>query len=232
MNPVYSSQGVRIGQMLGQVAKLLPATLAGLGATVAIVPEANATIIHSTASNLAVPNDLNGLYINVVSGASAGNTVAGWDINPFTQSGNSLNWFVGSSGTRMAFYTGLPNAVGNLDIGNVVGPSASFAANNNILSSVFGASAGQWDLNATNYFGFQFTGDDSLLHYAWGSMIVGANSGVRSIGDIYYESATNTAITVGDTGSTPPGTVPEPTTSLLLAAGAAGLMAFRRRRAH
>jgi len=84
--------------------------------------------------------------------------------------------------------------------------------------------AGVWSLNATNYFGFRFLAADALTHYGWGSMIVGAAATTRSIGEIWYENTAGTGIAVGAC------TVAEPASIALLASGAAGLLALRRRR--
>jgi len=86
-------------------------------------------------------------------------------------------------------------------------------------------------VNATNYIGFRFLNEsDGLLHYGWASVIVGAafNTAGRNVGEIWYESDANTGILVGDTGAA--AATPEPSSVALLAMGAAGLLAARRRR--
>jgi hypothetical protein len=64
-----------------------------------------------------------------------------------------------------------------------------------------------------------------LTHCGWGQIHVGAVAADRQLTALYYEDTAGTAIAVGATG-----VVPEPSSALLLAAGAAGLAAFRRRR--
>ena len=68
---------------------------------------------------------------------------------------------------------------------------------------VFGASPGNWQLNASNYFGFKFVAADSQTHYGWGRMDVGAAATIRTIMEIGYESTDGTSILVG-AGSPPP----------------------------
>ena len=82
--------------------------------------------------------------------------------------------------------------------------------------------------NELVYIGLQFdAGNDGLLNYGYLQLIINANSPVSgyTIQGGVFQSANNTAIT------TPAATaVPEPGTLSLLAAGAVGLAALRRRR--
>jgi hypothetical protein len=124
----------------------------------------------------------------------------------------------------MARYPGeSTGAAGNLPLGTLVDASRSYVIG--AIAVTFGPNPGNWLLNATNYFGFQFLAADSLTHYGWGSMIVGAAATTRSIGEIWYEDTTDTGIAVGARAS-----VPEPASIALLAGGAVGLLALRRRR--
>jgi hypothetical protein len=92
-------------------------------------------------------------------------------------------------------------AAGNLPLGTTVSSTGSY--NTTINTVVFGASPGNWKLNASNYFGFMFIGADTLTHYGWGRMDVGAAATIRTIMEIGYESTAGTAILVG-AGSPPP----------------------------
>jgi MYXO-CTERM domain-containing protein len=75
-------------------------------------------------------------------------------------------------------------------------------------------------LNASNYFGFQFTAADGATHYGWGRMDVGATADIRTLAVLGYESVAGTSINVG--------AVPAPGAMALL--GLAGLAGRRRRR--
>jgi len=186
-------------------------------AAAVVVGSANAAIVAWENCNLVIPNTIDGLYINVETRAtgSAGSVVAGWDINPY--SATSLTWF-NATGTGMMRYPGVTTgSAGNLAAGTSVGATGSFGSG----AVVVGSAAGNWQLNATNIFGFRFVGADALTHYGWGTFQIGSSiSGAdRTITNLYYESVGGTAITAG--------VVPAPGALALL--GLAGLAGRRRR---
>lgn len=225
----------RISRILTAAAGLTPAALAGFGGVALLPAEAEAGPVQSAVVNAVIPDNISGLYIDVVTGttATSGSGLPSWDIDPYSQSsGTGLSWFPGGGANDrgMMRYPGdTSGAAGNLGLGTLVSAAASFSQNTNPVS--FGSNPGQWLLNGVNYFGFRFLNEaDSQVHYGWGSMILGANPGTRTIGQIWYESTPNTGITVGNTLAA--AAVPEPAPLALLAGGAAGLLAFRRRRAH
>jgi len=187
-------------------------------AAAVVVGSANAAIVAWENCNLVIPNTIDGLYINVETRAtgSAGAVVAGWDINPY--SATALNWY-NATGTGMMRYPGVTTgSAGNLAVGNVVGASGSFGSG----AVVVGAAAGNWQLNATNRFGFRFVAASGGTRYGWGTFAIGSSiSGAdRTITNIYFEDS-GASIAVGDTGVPAPGAI-----ALLGLAGLAG----RRRR--
>ena len=193
---------------------------AAAAAASVVAGAANAAIVHWADANLVIPATIDGLYINVETrtSGSAGSVVAGWDINPY--SATSLTWF-NATGTGMLRYPGVTTgSAGNLTVGTAVGATGSYGSG----AVVVGAAAGNWVLNASNYFGFRFVGADALTHYGWGRFVIGASiSGAdRMIAEIAYEDVGGVAINVGDNGS-----VPAPGAIALL--GLAGLAGRRRR---
>lgn len=90
---------------------------------------------------------------------------------------------------------------------------------------------GEWpnDLSDPRYVGFRFM-NASGLHYGYARVGTAASTGVAQavVYDYAYESAANTAITIGDVD---PGTgIPEPSGLSLFVLGAAGVAAMKRRR--
>ena len=155
--------------------------------------------VQYTAVNLIVPNNIDGLYINVetLATGSAGSAVAGWDINPY--SATSLTWF-NAVGTGMLRYPGVTTgSAGNLPIGTIVGSTGSYGSG----AVTVGAAAGNWQLNSLNRFGFRFVAADGLTHYGWGTFSIGASiSGAdRKITELAWDTTAATPIAVGDTGA-------------------------------
>ena len=190
---------------------------AAAAAASVVAGAANAAIVHWADANLVVPATIDGLYINIEtrSTGSAGSAVAGWDINPY--SATSLTWF-NATGTGMLRYPGVTTgSAGNLALGTAVGATGSYGSG----AVVVGAAAGNWQLNASNYFGFRFVAADGLTHYGWGRFVIGASifGADRAIAELAYEDVAGTAISVG--------AVPAPGAIALL--GLAGLAGRRRR---
>ncbi|MFZ9880334.1 MAG: hypothetical protein ACO3QC_02900, partial [Phycisphaerales bacterium] len=172
---------------------------AAAAAATVVAGAANAAVVAWENCNLVIPNTIDGLYINVEARTtgSAGSAVAGWDINPY--SATSLTWF-NATGTGMMRYPGVTTgSAGNLPVGTIVSASGSFGSG----AVVVGAAPGNWQLNASNYFGFRFIASDGGTHYGWGKFQIGAaiNGADRTITEIAWEDVPGVAITVGDTGA-------------------------------
>ena len=169
--------------------------------TVASVGTANAGVITWDA-NLVIPNNIDGQYINVETQAygTAAGLVAGWDLNPYGTSTTAMSWFAAAapSGCVLGLgQTGTTTAVASVASGTVVSSTSTYG---NTASSV---TAGGWQLNADNYFGFRFKASDGLTHYGSGIMTIGATMGVRTLKSVSYESDAGVAITAGSGGPPP-----------------------------
>ncbi len=187
-------------------------------AAVAVAGSANAAIVYSGVLNLTIPANIDGLYINVETGAtgSAGAGTAGWDINPYGTSLTGVSLYAaGGSGYMRNPGAGTSTQRTNLAADTAIGASSYFYGSS---AAVIGTDVGQWSANSTGLFGFKFLAADGLTHYGWVRMAIGENAATRTVIDYAYESTAGASIGAG---------VPAPGALALL--GVAGLAVRRRR---
>ena len=205
------------------------ATLAGVALAAPAVSKAD--IVYSGPVNINVPSTTSGIYINLVTGVF-GTTPAsapGWDLNIWGSTSNNF-WANNSAGPMdgvISNFTGGASAtlVDNLPLGTIVDGSWTYSRSSG--SETSGATA--FNLGSSNnYIGFRFLNEATgQVDFGWAHFQLGATQGgqPRTLIDFAYE---NTGASI------PVGAVPEPTTTALLgmmAAGALGLRAWRKRKA-
>ena len=188
-------------------------------ATGVAVGNANATVVYSGAINVIVQVTIDGIYMNVHTGAwsSTTTTPAGWDVNPYGTATTAVSLFAATGTGYMRNPGTTATAATRLDVGTVVGSSAFFYGNS---SATMGSGTGQWAANSSGYFGFKFTAADAATHYGWMQLSIGANAGTRTIVRYAWEDVANTSLTVG---------VPIPAPGAVALLGLAGFAKRRRR---
>jgi hypothetical protein len=204
----------------------MPAVIGGATAIVS-----SAAPIQTPLSNVAIPISTAGIYVNAVTGVSttAPSGSPGWDLN-FWSTSSFRAWANNTASPNdgvMATPGGSTTLVGALSAGTFVDSSQNFIRT---TAAPVASGTGAFQVNANNYIGFRFLNEaDGQLHYGWAMIALSGalNTAPRSIVEMWYESVANTGIQVGDTGATG---VPEPSSAALLALGAAGLAALRRRK--
>ena len=169
-------------------------------ATGVAVGNANATVVYSGAINMVIPTTVDGIYMNVQTGAwsSTTTTPAGWDVNPYGTSTTAVSLFAATGTGYMRNPGTTATAATRLDLGTVVGSSAFFYGSS---SATIGAGTGQWVANSSGYFGFKFTAADAATHYGWMQLSIGANAGTRSIVQYAWEDVANTSIIIPAPGA-------------------------------
>jgi hypothetical protein len=200
----------------------LGAGLAAAG-SVAATQATEAAVVWSGNVNIPIPATVSGVYLNVVTGATGtSSTLAGWDVNPWNS--GTLNMFSSTTSgqtvaTNYSNNGGSTTTWANLVVGAPIAPGGNFSSN-------VGTQTLQNTVNlnsSNNCVGFRFQNEtDGQIHYGTMRIQFGADINTRSIVGYAYESVANTGITA---------CAPEPTSIALLALGALGLTARRRRTA-
>jgi hypothetical protein len=189
------------------------ALVSGLAAT-----SAQAVVVYSGPVSIAVPDNLDGIYLNVVTGTSgtSGFDAPGWDINPYSALAGQFNLWGPTTTTWLS-----PS-------GAIGGPYPLAAGTSIDASGIYtrpggGTNVGtQVALNAPNLFGFRFTNEDGgTTHFGWVEVSFGATAGLRTITGYAFESTPGVGIQAG--------VVPEPATVAMMLAGLAGVGAAARR---
>lgn len=192
--------------------------VSAVAAVMAAVP-AHAVIVSSGPQSIAVPDNLDGVYVNLVTRASgfAGGAVAGWDINPYSSVVGDFNLWGATTTTWLS--------LGDITAGYVLAPNTSISSSGSYFRP--GGNLPLNDeivLNATNLFGVQFTNEAlTATNYGWVAITFGATASQRTITGWAYETSG---------GAIMAGVVPEPGTYALMLAGlaAVGGIAARRRK--
>ena len=181
--------------------------------------QADAGIVWSGIVNINIPSNIDGVYLNVITGqsGSAGSSVSGWDLNPYSAS--NLTFFSPTGGGMVRGLGSSTSLVDNLAYLTVIGSSQAYGS-----GSVETTGATAMNLNSSeNLVGFRFVNEATgATHYGWARLqFTGTSfSQPRAIVEYAYESTAGASIQAG--------VIPAP--GALALVGAAGLLARRRRR--
>lgn len=209
--------------LLAQIDKRwLGAGLAAAGTAVAS-DQANAAIVHQApGGGITVPSSFSGTYVNLELGTFGGSSTAGWDINPY--GATYLRIYVNATGSGLRGSS--PTTFDNLAPGTPICATDTYNTTPGVGGFGLDSNAGfPLNLNSSNnLIGVRFRDAALIDRFGWIRFSLGAaNAGVqpRSIVEWAYETDPQACIGAG--------VVPEPTSIALLAAGAVGLVARRRR---
>ena len=182
--------------------------------------QADAAIVWSGVVNITIPSNIDGVYMNVLTGqtGSAGSAVTGWDINPY--GATTLQFFANTGGGYVRGLGSSTTLVDNLAQGTLISAAQSFGTGN---AETTGATA-FFPGSMSNLVGFRFVNEATgATHYGWMRILLGG-AGLaaqpRTIIEYAYESVAGVGIGAGQI-------IPAPGAIALL--GLAGLVGRRRR---
>lgn len=179
-----------------------------------------APVSFSTPIN--VPNTFDGVYINLLTGATgtSGASVAGWDVNPYNSS-SSLSFFWNQT---------TPSPSGGV-AGSTTGPYLDLAPGATVSSgSIFTAvtaTAGAFHTAGSHTLGFRFFNESTnALNYGYMTLVSGAANGFPLAITGWTFENTGQAITVPNLVAG----VPEPGTWAMMIFGMGAVGSIMRRR--
>ena len=117
-------------RVLSRAALLAPATVLCLASATSM-----AAVIDSGPLNINVVPNIDGLYVNFVTGANANGTIAGWDFNPY-QTGTFLTFFTSAAAANTNSVVG---AAGNPGQANYAAAKAGVAGMTRALARELGS---------------------------------------------------------------------------------------------
>lgn len=185
-----------------------------------------AAVVDSGPINIVIPDNPDGLYLNVVTLAAAGTAggAAGWDINPYSATAGTTFNLWGPTTTTWFNPQAVVGGNYNLPIGTVIqGAAAAFfrpGAGTNVGTQI--------TLNSDqNFLGFRFANEANggQNHFGYIQVQFGATVATRSIVRIVYDNVAETPVTVSaGVVNTAPTLTYSPTTAagVTFPAGAAG----------
>jgi len=181
--------------------------------------QADAGIVWSGIVNINIPSNVDGVYMNVITGqtGTSGTSVSGWDINPY--GGTGLAFFSNTGGGYVRGLGSSSTLIDNLAFGTLINASQAFGS-----GTIETTGSTSMNVNSSeNLVGFRFVNEaGGTTHYGWMRIqFTGTTfSQPRAIVEYAYESTAGQGIQAG--------IIPAPGALALL--GTAGLVARRRRR--
>lgn len=144
--------------------------------------------------NLDVPNNVTGVYLNLVTGDTSG--AAGWDFNPYKN--NSGLTFYGAATPEGILASGTPGTTAQSVVVAAGAPISPAPAPN--FYNQFQTQGTAFQTSGTRFVGVKFMNESTAaINYGWVQMVSGATLGFPATIAQYCYDDTGAAITAGTT---------------------------------
>ena len=198
------------------ILRLLPAAL-----FTAAMP-ASAAVVHSGAVNVPIPFTFNGVYLNIVTGATSlseppdfyGSPTAAW-INIDFAGVDVVN------GDGLSPMLQVSDQVVNIPYSTAIDGTGTYASGPNASTNHLGSGPGQFQASVPGFIGFRMNPTGGGDQFGWIHVSLNDDSSGGTIDSYAYESSVGIPIGAG---------VPEPGTASAVLLAAAGLFIRKRSR--
>lgn len=207
-----------------KIANALRACLASVVVLLSVAPVANAAVVSVSFAGapVTVPNNIDGVYFNFVTGTRSTTETAGFDFNPYNNTTGLT--FYGNASPSGILATGTPGTTAQaraLTFGALISAAGQY--------NQYQTRGDSFDVTGQEYVGLRFFNESTgILNYGWALMSTTAGNGFPAAVLGYGYENTGFSITAGQTAAA---AVPEPTTVALLGLGLLGVVASRRKSA-
>ena len=195
-------------RLSARIAAVVGGTALSLASTMAM-----AAVVDSGVVNLAIPATIDGIYLNVVTGATAtaAPAPAGWDLNPYV-TGGFLTFFTSAGAANNNQVVGSAAGANLLAPGAVIDATSTYAAAGVVSAPAFRIAS------TTAFVGFRFTNEATgALNYGYAQLTTSSPNGTPAIITRYVYENAGLPITIA--GGGPTNTAPTLTYSPTTAAG-------------
>ena len=196
------------------------AAVGTVAAVTGVATTSNAAVVYVDPADITIPNNIDGIYVNFVTGATSTTGLVGYDLNPYNN-GAGLTFYgaASPSGVLATGTAGTLAVASRLTGGELIGPTPS----NGGFYNQFQTTGGLFQSGGTAFLGLRFLNESTgAINYAWAEFTTAAGTGFPATLNRWAYENTGAAITAG--------AVPEPGTVATLAMGALGLGAAGVRR--